>query len=250
MHCFSEHSVGSHLLSRVDGRLKILVALAVLVMILSYKGFLLPLLVTSLCVALCAKMKVPWRIFLLRFSEPLLIASVIVLLKLLFSGQVGLFSFRVAGLHVAGYRDGLTEGLAIAARIVSAVSIVAVVGFSTPFTEVLAGFAWLKVPKGFVEILLFAYRYIFVLFEEGAVIYNAQKNRLGYSNMQRGIRSFGTLTGTLVLKAFDHSQSLTTSMVQRGFDGNVPMLKNHPFKVREVFISILVVTAMGLIWRI
>jgi cobalt/nickel transport system permease protein len=249
MHAFSEHFATKHMLSGVDSRVKILVALAVLAMVLSYKGFFLPLFVTSLCIILCAKMKVPLKVFLVRFSEPLLIVFVIVFLKFLFSGQEVLFSFHRAGLHVAGYRDGLTEGLMIAARIISAVSIVAIVGFSTPFTEALAGLAWLKVPKGFIEILLFAYRYIFVLFEDGTVIYNAQKNRLGYSNTRRGLRSFGTLTGTLVLKAFDHSQSLAMSMVQRGYDGNVPMLKNRPFRMREIIASILLVAAMGLIWR-
>jgi cobalt/nickel transport system permease protein len=250
MEPFSEHFTRGHILSKIDSRVKILVALAILIMVLSYKGFLLPLLVTSLCLFLCVKMKVPLKVFLLRFSEPLLIASVIILLKFLFSGQDMVFSFHRAGFHVAGYKDGLVEGLMIAARIISAVSIVAIIGFSTPFTEVLAGLTWLKTPRGFIEILLFAYRYIFVLFEDGTVIYNAQKNRLGYSNMRRGLRSFGTLTGTLVLKAFDHSQSLTTSMVQRGYDGNIPMLKNRPFKLSEIVASILVVAAMGLIWKV
>jgi cobalt/nickel transport system permease protein len=238
------------MLTGIDSRVKILVALAILAMILSYKGFFLPLFVTSLCIILCVKMKVPLKVFLVRFSEPLLIVFVIILLKFLFSGHDVLFSFHMAGLHVAGYRDGLIEGLMIAARIISAVSIVAIVGFSTPFTEVLAGLTWLKVPKGFIEILLFAYRYIFVLFEEGTIIYNAQKNRLGYSNVRRGLKSFGTLTGTLVLKAFDHSQSLATSMVQRGYDGTIPMLRSRPFRMREVIASILIVAATVLIWKV
>jgi cobalt/nickel transport system permease protein len=250
MGAFSEHIIRGHILSKIDSRVKILVALAILTMVLSYKGFFLPLFVTSLCLLLCLKMKVPLRVFLLRLSEPLIIASVIILLKFLFSGQDAVFSFHRGGFHVAGYKDGLIEGLMIAARIMSAVSIVAIVGFSTPFTEVLAGLTWLKTPKGFTEILLFAYRYIFVLFEEGTVIYTAQKNRLGYSSTRRGLRSFGTLTGTLVLKAFDHSQSLTTSMVQRGYDGNIPMLKNRPFRMGEIVASIIVVAGMGLIWRI
>jgi cobalt/nickel transport system permease protein len=250
MHTFSEHFPGNHLLSRVDSRVKILAALAILAMVLSYKGFFLPLFIASLCFFLCIRMKIPLKVFLLRFSEPLLIASVIILLKFLFSGQDIIFSFHTGGFHVSGHKDGLMEGLMIAARIISAVSIVATIGFSTPFTEVLAGLAWLKVPKGFIEILLFSYRYIFVLFEEVTVIYNAQRNRLGYSNMRRGVRSFGTLTGTLVLKAFDHSQNLTTSMVQRGYDGNVPMMQNRPFKMREITVSILVVAALGLMWKI
>ena len=250
MHAFSEHFAGTHALSKVDGRVKILAALAILAMVLSYKGFLLPLVVASASFFLCLRMKVSLKVFLFRFSEPFIIALVIILLKFLFSGHDVAFSFHIAGLHVAGYKDGLTEGLTIAARIVSAVSVMAIVGLSTPFTEILAGLTWFKAPRGFIEILLFAYRYIFVLFEDGAVIYSAQKNRLGYSSMRRGLRSFGTLTGTLVLKAFDHSQNLTTSMVQRGYDGNVPLLRQRPFKMREVLATILIVAALGLIWRI
>jgi len=141
-------------------------------------------------------------------------------------------------------------GLRIGSRILGAVSIVALLGFSTPFTEIMAGLSWLKIPKGLIEISLFAYRYIFVLFEDAMVIYNAQKNRLGYSNMKRGLSSFGTLTGSLTLKAFEHSQNTTTAMLQRGYDGNIPMLKHKPFRFLEVAVSILLVFAMGLVWQI
>ncbi len=157
------------------------------------------------------------------------------LLKLFFSGQDELFSLNIFGAEVVGHRDGLREGLLIGTRIIGAVSIVAVLGFSTPFTEFMAGLSWFRVPKGFIEILMFAYRYIFVLFEDAQVIYQAQKNRLGYSNVRRGLSSFGTLAGSLTIKAFDHSQSTTVAMVQRGYDGAMPMLMHKPFKSSELF---------------
>ena len=50
---------------------------------------------------------------------------------------------------------------------------------------------------------MFAYRYIFVLLDDATVIYSAQKNRLGYSTIRRGLSSFGVLAGSLTLKAFD-----------------------------------------------
>ena len=142
------------------------------------------------------------------------------------------------------------DGLQIGSRILGAVSIVALLGFSTHFTEIMAGLSWLKIPKGLIEISLFAYRYIFVLLEDAMVIYNAQKNRLGYSNIKRGLSSFGTLTGSLTLKAFEHSQNITTAMIQRGYDGNIPMLKHKPFRFSEVAASVLLVFAMGFIWQI
>jgi energy-coupling factor transporter transmembrane protein EcfT len=80
MELFSEYFEKEHILSKIDARVKILVGLAILVMVLSYKGFALPLFVTSICLFLCISMRVPLKIFLLRFSEPIFIASIIILL--------------------------------------------------------------------------------------------------------------------------------------------------------------------------
>ena len=112
----------------------------------------------------------------------------------------------------------------------------------------MAGLSWLRVPKSFIDILMFAYKYIFVLFEDAMVIYNAQKNRLGYSNIRRGMNSFGTLTGSLILKAFENSQNTAVAMAQRGYDGNMPMLKHKPFRHSEIIASLLFIIVMGVIW--
>ncbi len=250
MEIFSEYFKKDHLLSQVDARLKLGVSLFVLAMVLSYKGLAFPLFILGISLCLCIRMKIPFKVFLLRFSEPVFIASVVILLKFLFSGQETMFSIKVWGITITGHKDGLMDGLQIGSRILGAVSIVALLGFSTPFTEIMAGLSWLKIPKGLIEISLFAYRYIFVLFEDAMVIYNAQKNRLGYSNVKRGLSSFGTLTGSLTLKAFEHSQNTTTAMLQRGYDGNIPMLKHKPFRFLEVATSVLLVFAMGLVWQI
>lgn len=250
MEIFSEYFKKDHLLSKVDARLKLGVSLFVLAMVLSYKGLVFPLFILGISLILCIKIKVPLRVFLLRFSGPVFIASVVILLKFLFSGEEALFSIKILGITLAGHKDGLMDGLQICSRILGAVSVVALLGFSTPFTELMAGLSWFKIPKSFIEISMFAYRYIFVLLEDAMVIYNAQKNRLGYSNIKRGLNSFGTLTGALVIKAFEHSQNTTTAMIQRGYDGNIPMLRHKPFKPVEVIASALFITAMGFVWKI
>lgn len=249
MELFSEYFKKDHFFSKLDARVKLIAAITILVMVLSYKGFAFPLVVMTLSLALFMKMKVPLRVFVLRLSESLFIAAILVALKV-FSGKEILFSLHFFGIELTGYRDGLMNGLMIAARIMGAVSIVAVMEFSTPFTEFMAALSWFRVPKSFVEILMFAYRYIFVLFEDAIVIYSAQKNRLGYSNIRRGLSSFGTLAGSLTLKAFENSQSTTVAMLQRGYDGNMPMMRHRPFNTLEVLGSILFIGVMGFIWRI
>ncbi|HTZ17531.1 MAG TPA: cobalt ECF transporter T component CbiQ [Dissulfurispiraceae bacterium] len=248
MQPFSEHCKKDHLLSRTDARVKLLVAIVLLLLVLSYKGFVFPLVMSILGFGFCLGMKVPLRVFVLRFSEPFFIVLILVALKCFFSGSDVMFSYNLLGLELTGHKDGLIDGLMIACRIAGAVSIAAVLGFSTPFTGLMAGLSWLRVPKDFIEILMFAYRYIFVLLEDAMVIYSAQKNRLGYSSVRRGLNSFGTLAGSLTLKAFENSQNTTLAMMQRGYNGDMPMLKHQPFRACEVACSLVFIIFMGVLW--
>lgn len=250
MHFFSEHVRKDNMLSGIDARIKMIVALVVLAMVLTYKGFFFPLLVVVVCLGLCVKMKIPLKVFALRFSEPMCIAFVLILLKLFFTGREVFFSVHFLGLTITGHRDGLIEGSLIAARIIGAVSVIAALGFATPFTAMMSGLSWFRAPKGLIEILMFAYRYIFMLFEDAMVIYHAQKNRLGYSSLRRGLTSFGILAGSLTLKAFEHSQNATVAMVQRGYDGNMHVQSHKPFKPSEVVASVCFIVIMGFIWKI
>lgn len=234
MEQFCEYFKKDNLLSRIDARVKLFVILVTLIMVLSYKGIGFSLLVTLLCLFLCFRMKIPPRVLILRFAEPAIIVSVILCLKI-FSG---------------GYKNGLADGLIIATRIFGAVSLVVLLGFSTPFTEFMAGLLWFKAPKGFVEILMFAYRYIFMLFDDAFVIYSAQKNRLGFSNISRGLNSFGILSASLILKAFQQSQDTTLAMIQRGYTGDTPLTAQRPFKKSQIAGAILVICVMGILWKI
>ncbi|MBA4373008.1 MAG: cobalt ECF transporter T component CbiQ [Thermodesulfovibrio sp.] len=249
MELFTEYIRKDHLLAEVDARVKIMAAAGLLLMGLSYHGFTFPLLVVALGLVLCFIMQVPLKIFFLRFSEPLFIVVILVLIKLFSAGYEVLFSVNVAGIVLTGYREGLMEGLLLAARILGAVSIVVVLGFATPFTEFIAGLSWFRVPREFVEILLFAYRYIFVLLEEALVIYNAQKIRLGYATVLHGLRAFAVLSGTLTIRAFEHSQDTVIAMANRGYDGNIPLLKHTPFRASEVISASLFLIGMGCLWR-
>ena len=121
---------------------------------------------------------------------------------------------------------------------------------TTPVHRLLSAAARLRAPKALVEISLFAYRYIFVLIEDAGVIYDSQKNRLGYAALNRRFSSLGILVGSLILKAFEHSQNITVAMVQRGYDGNIPLFDHKPFNLSEVVISILFVVSMGIVWTI
>ncbi len=237
-------------LAGIDARIKSLVSLAILVMIVSYRGFFFPWVITLFCLYLSIRIKVPVKAFLYRFSQPLVLALVIVLLKLFFSGEDRLFSIGFSGVQVVGYRDGLIEGVRAGSRIMGAVSVLIVMSFVTPFAGVIETLSWLRMPRGFIDVVLFAHRYLFVLFEEAQVIYTAQKNRFGYSTIRSGLNSLAVLAGSLTLKAFTHSQNIAVAMVQRGYVGVMPMPRQKPFLASEVVGSIVFVLTAGFIWMI
>jgi cobalt/nickel transport system permease protein len=196
-------------------------------------------------------MRVPLQVLAIRFFEPLVVAGVLLVLKFFFSGREILFSINVFDLSLNGYWDGLLEGLMISSRIMGAVSLLVLIGLVTPFTEFMAGLSWLRIPRQFVELLMLAYRYIFVLLEEALVIYNAQKNRLGYSGFRRGLVSFGTLSGELTLRAFDHSEKTALAMTQRGYTGEMPLaLRSRPWKRKEMWTALFILMATGTLWTI
>lgn len=241
-------SYHDHPLTRLDARIKLVTGLALLGLVLASPGPGFPLAVAASGTFVVLQLGVRPRQLGLRYAEPLFIALVVVLLKLFFSGSEPLFTLDLGFVRLIGHRDGLIAGTLIASRIVGAVTVVAVLGFTTPFTELMAALGWLRVPRAFVELSLLAWRWLFVLFDDALVIYSAQKNRLGYSTWRRGLRSCGTLVGTLVIKACDSSQTLTTAMVQRGYDGTLPLLRHEPLQLREVAGSVAFLLAVAMVW--
>lgn len=249
-HFINAASAAEHRLSGVDPRLKLLASLVLLGLAISSRGGLFPILLAALCLGTSLAIKVRPRLLLARLAQPFFLAGVLLLLKLFTGGGAALGSFTLFGHPFVAHLDGLHAGLLIAGRIVAAVSVLLLLGFSTPFTELMAALAWLRVPRDLIEVALFAWRSLFVLFDDAQVVYYAQRNRLGYSGWRRSLASFGTLAGALVIKAFDSSQTLTTAMVQRGYDGTLPLCRHRPFRAAEVAATCGLVVVMGGLWLI
>ena len=250
MKIFSENLNKENLLSRVDARVKLVVTLMLLAMVLSYKGVMFPLFIAAGSFSLCLMMRIPLRILTVRFVPPMVIALVVLFLKVFLTGSDQGFSAHVFGLDITGSREGLAEGLQIMGRIVGGVSLVIALGFATPFLEFMAALSWLRIPKSFIEIMMFAYRYLFVFLEDATTIYSAQKNRLGYSGIKKGLNSFGVLTGSLVLRGFEQSQKTADAMVQRGYTGDIPLLKRKPLRARDLAVAACIVIFGGAVWMI
>jgi len=120
-----------------------------------------------------------------------------------------------------GIQEGFARGFLNFAKVLGAVSLIIFLSMTTPVNKLLNAARWFKVPNTWIEIAMLTYRYSFVLLEDALTIRNAQKARLGYSSLARGLRSFGDLAGLTVIRAYDRSMAVYESMMLRGYNGTM-----------------------------
>lgn len=87
------------------------------------------------------------------------------------------------------------------------------------------GLESLKVPRKLCYILLFSYRYIFVIHKEFLTLYRAAKMRCftAGTNMHT-YRTFAYLFGMTLVRSHNRAQRIQQAMLLRGFDGQLRSL--------------------------
>jgi len=229
----------------VHARVKLIFGILLLVLVLLSQGTVFPVTVALVCFFASVWTGISSREYLLRFGEPVFITAVLVFLKAFGPGNHILLSLEILDFEMAMTLEGVTEGLRVAARILGAVSVLVLIGMTTPLVNLLSALSWLRIPRTFIEILFFAYRYIFVLFDDARVVYSSQKNRLGYTGVFRRLRSFGTLASAVLLRALEQSTNTTTAMVQRGYSGHVNLADEdhvHRIEVLQALLLLLMLS--------
>jgi len=248
-HLYRQHNANP-VVAAIDPRIRLLAAGLLLALVVSSSNSAFPWLVALACLpaALFCGMRLP--VLALRLLHPLFIAAVILALKAFMGTSEDVLLLKAASLSLTVHRQGLQEGALIVSRIMGAVSVAVLLSQVMSFTETMAALAWLRVPTGLVEVSLFAWRSLFMLYDGAGVVYTAQKNRLGYCGLRRSLRSFGTMAGMLTIKAFDSSQSITLAMTQRGYDGNMPLLcASRPSRSQIVCLCLFAV-AIAAAWKL
>lgn len=91
-----------------------------------------------------------------------------------------------------------------------------------------AGLRQLGIPNVFVVQLLFLYRYLFVVADEGVRMARSVDSRAGGKRALR-LRVYGSLVGHLLLRSMDRAERVYRAMVSRGFDGEIREMRQASF---------------------
>ena len=235
-----------NLLARVDPRTKCIVALAALLAVIFSTKPLLPLLVFACCVGATVAIGLPKRLIALRLAAPMGMAAVLLVLQSVLTGSTPLWVFSPFGIHLAVTSEGLHAGLLIASRVLGGMSVMLLLSSVTPAHQMFHAMHALGVPQGWVEIALLMYRYIFVLLDLTADVTAAQKVRLGYAGVRRGLASASLVGGSVILRSMDQAVRTNEAMRVRGYHGTIPLAPMPRLTCRDgrIVLASLVILSM------
>jgi len=209
---------------RLDARAKALVTLAFIVVVVSFPlhtvSALTPFLLFPM--TLLALGQIPLRPIL----KKILIAAPFALLVGIFNPFLDrepvttIGAFTVTG----GWMSFGSIMLRFILTVGAALSLIACTGMN----RLSASLEQLGVPRVFVVQLLFLYRYLFVISDEGSKMFRSVELR-SEKGRPLSFRVYGSLLGTLLIRAMDRAERVYRAMIARGFDGEIRVLRPSAF---------------------
>ena len=129
--------------------------------------------------------------------------------------------------NIAIYQDGVFEMSNILFKSVAGVAMAVALSSTTSQFDIIKGLEVLKFPKIFVSILSFALRYISVYISEFQRIRLSMRSR-GFKN--KGLSDSISLAyagSAMLIRGFERGEKVYSSMIARGFDGNLFITKKR-----------------------
>jgi cobalt/nickel transport system permease protein len=122
-----------------------------------------------------------------------------------------------------------------------AVQVALILSMTTPFTDLLWALNCLHVPSTLVAIISFMYRYLFTLQDEAARLARARTARSGVLSGQRSgggmawrAQVAGGMVGNLFLRSYERSERVVAAMLARGYSGEMRTLDPPPLTWRAI----------------
>ncbi len=186
-----------HRLSEV---VKLLAALSfiVLTVTIPFENARFFLVLFGFLLALAAFSRIPWRFLIGRLFilEP--------------------FALGVAVMTLFQH-DGYVVFLSILVRSSLCLFMMILTSNTTPFSEILSVLHKLKVPSLLITILALAYRYLFVLIDEGERLQRARLSRTFVATNTRSWVSLASLVSQLFIRSTERAERIFAAMTSRGW---------------------------------
>ncbi|MBI9078410.1 MAG: cobalt ECF transporter T component CbiQ [Pseudodesulfovibrio sp.] len=239
-------TAGDSFISRIDPRIRLVCAAAITlpVAVLNIIDPAWIALATGIAFVFLA------RITLSNLLKRLCIINLFILFLWLFIpfSQPGEFSFSIGPFNAT--HEGISLALLISIKSNAIVLILMSLMGTIAIQDLGPAMQQLKIPNKLCHILLFTYRYIFVIHQEYTTMCRAMQAR-GFKpkTNTHTYRSYAWLVGMLLIKSWDRAERVHGAMRCRGFQGRFYTLAEFNTGLKDyIFLAASLLLALGLIF--
>lgn len=227
-----------------DPRLKLVSLSTLLVSLVLTENLLLAFLGLLVALGLVLLSRIPLRFVLIHLRWvllPVLFFFLVLPLTVPGGGTFSCLFFNVSG-------KGLRMAALIGLRAVGAVLLIFPLVGTMRFDVTLQALRKLKMPEKFIQMIMFTYRYIFVLLDELKKMSTAARARLFKKRTDLyTLKVTGNLTGMLFVRGLERTQRVYNAMVSRGYQGSVKTLEEFRLASSDfIKASLVILTAVVL----
>lgn len=116
---------------------------------------------------------------------------------------------------------------------------------TTKFSDFLKALERLRIPRLFVMVLSFMYRYIFVIEDESMKMRQAKEARsLGKSGWS-DFKVTANMAGVLFIRSYERAESVYLAMCARGYNGRVKTIDDLRIKRRDMVFLIVIIISLA-----
>ena len=236
---------GESLVHGLDPRMKLITAFTYAAVVALSRGF--PALISALAVSLVliALARLPMGKVLYR----LVVVNGLILFLWIFLP----FTFQGEAWFTFGPLQGTREGIAFALQITVKcnailLALIALVA-TTPIVTLGHAMGRLRIPDTLIQLFLFTYRYIHVIFQEYDRLRNAMRARSFVPRTNtHTYRSYAYLMGMLLVRSYDRAERIHKAMLCRGFRGKYHTLSQFSVTRGDVaYFMIMVSVILGMV---
>ncbi|HDP69589.1 MAG TPA: cobalt ECF transporter T component CbiQ [Actinobacteria bacterium] len=145
------------------------------------------------------------------------------------------------------YQRGLLILFNVTVKALFGVAALTLLVSTTPFDELMEGLKKLGVPKVFITIASFMYRYIFVVVDETMRMKRARDSRNFEGRWIWQASAVGHMVATLFLRSYERGERVYSAMLSRGYDGEVKSLSEHPITRKDIIFTLFIISTAVLL---
>jgi len=212
----------------IHPRTKIIFAIITMLMCISSRQLLLPMLVVGVMVFLTIeRAQIPlrfyWRLCLIPAGF-IVVGALTVSFGFASQHAQYIWYLKIGAYYLGVTAKGISDAMFLLARACGALTCLFFLALTTPMEDIAWQLEQWKVPYIMIEMMILTYRFIFVFWEEAVTIHISQAARLGHINIRAGFRSLSYLISSVFLGAFKHSEALYSALVSRGYTDSLRVL--------------------------